>query len=88
MTERNPREGIREELRQKIMEQLQECSRMEDDESYEQIDRASTGKKGQELISAYLKSGCGSGAVLYDSLSPSGHLTGAVDDRNVTEISR
>ena len=37
MTERNPREGIREELRQKIMEQLQECSRMEDDELYEQI---------------------------------------------------
>ena len=50
MTERNPREGIREELRQKIMEQLQECSRMEDDELYEQIDRAIREKGGYRLI--------------------------------------
>ena len=60
MTERNPREGIREELRQRIMEQLQECSRMEDEELYEQIDCAIR-EKGQELFLP-LKSGCGSGA--------------------------
>lgn len=60
MTERNPREGIREELRQKIMEQLQECSRMEDDELYEQIDRAIR-EKGRNYF-CLLKSGCGSGA--------------------------
>lgn len=60
MTERNPREGIREELRQKIMEQLQECSRMEDDELYEQIDCAIR-EKGRNYF-CLLKSGCGSGA--------------------------
>lgn len=60
MTERNPREGIREELRQKIMEQLQECSRMED-ESFTNRLTVRSGKKGRNYF-CLLKSDCGSGA--------------------------
>ena len=84
MTERNPREGIREELRQKIMEQLQECSRMEDDELYEQIDRAIR-EKGQELFLP-LKERLWLRSSLYDSFRRLDILQELLDDRNVTEI--
>ena len=84
MTERNPREGIREELRQKIMEQLQECSRMEDDELYEQIDRAIR-EKGQELFLP-LKERLWLRSRLYDSFRRLDILQELLDDRNVTEI--
>lgn len=84
MTERNPREGIREELRQKIMEQLQECSRMEDDELYEKIDRAIR-EKGQELFLP-LKERLWLRSSLYDSFRRLDILQELLDDRNVTEI--
>ncbi len=84
MTERNPREGIREELRQKIMEQLQECSRMEDDELYEQIDRAIR-EKGQELFLP-LKERLWLRSSLYDSFRRLDILQELLDDRDVTEI--
>lgn len=38
MADGNRREGIRSELREMIVEQLQERSHMEDDELYEQIE--------------------------------------------------
>ena len=84
MTERNPREGIREELRQRIMEQLQECSRMEDEELYEQIDCAIR-EKGQELFLP-LKERLWLRSSLYDSFRRLDILQELLDDRNVTEI--
>ena len=84
MAERNPREGIREELRQRIMEQLQECSRMEDEELYEQIDRAIR-EKGQELFLP-LKERLWLRSSLYDSFRRLDILQELLDDRNVTEI--
>lgn len=49
MADGNRREGIRSELREMIVEQLQERSHMEDEELYEQIDGAIS-RKGREIF--------------------------------------
>lgn len=84
MAERNPGEGIREELRQMIMERIQECSHMEDEELYEQIDGAIR-KKGQEIFLP-LKERLWLRNSLYDSFRRLDILQELLDDSDVTEI--
>lgn len=84
MAERNPGEGIREELRQVIMERIQECSHMEDEELYEQIDGAIR-KKGQEIFLP-LKERLWLRNSLYDSFRRLDILQELLDDSDVTEI--
>ncbi len=84
MAERNPGEGIREELRQMIMERIQECSHIEDEELYEQIDGAIR-KKGQEIFLP-LKERLWLRNSLYDSFRRLDILQELLDDSDVTEI--
>lgn len=84
MADGNRREGIRSELREMIVEQLQERSHMEDEELYEQIDGA-IGRKGREIFLP-LKERLWLRNSLYDSFRRLDILQELLDDNEVTEI--
>ena len=84
MADGNRREGIRSELREMIVEQLQERSHMEDEELYEQIDGAIS-RKGREIFLS-LKERLWLRNSLYDSFRRLDILQELLDDNEVTEI--